>query len=73
MPVPLAILELMLMDDGLRDLVLQRASASIIRRHVMPHMQTMRQAGWWKVVRGITTPEEVIRATQVEEELDSLA
>jgi len=65
-----AILELLLVDDNLRDLVLQRASASAIRQQVAGKMQSMREAGWLKVVRGITTPEEVIRATQMEEQFD---
>jgi len=65
-----AILELLIVDDGLRDLILQRASASVIRRQVASKMQTMREAGWLKVARGITTPEEVIRATQIEEQIE---
>jgi type II secretory ATPase GspE/PulE/Tfp pilus assembly ATPase PilB-like protein len=63
-----AILELLTVDEDLRDLILQRASASAIRRQVASKMQTMREAGWLKVARGITTPEEVIRATQMEEQ-----
>jgi len=67
-----AILELLLVDESLRDLVLERASASAIRRQVVSKMQSMREAGWLKVARGITTPEEVIRATQMEEQFDDL-
>ena len=63
-----AILELMAVDDGLRDLILQHATGSAIRKHVSGQMQSMRQAGWLNVARGITTPEEVIRVTQVEGE-----
>jgi type II secretory ATPase GspE/PulE/Tfp pilus assembly ATPase PilB-like protein len=60
-----AILELLVMDESLRNFVTQRASAAEIRLHMMPLMQTMRQAGWLKVARGITTPEEVLRATHL--------
>lgn len=67
-----AILELMLMDENLRDLILQRAAPSVMKRQVLSKMQTMRQAGWKKVAEGVSTPEEVIRATQLEENLDSL-
>jgi type II secretory ATPase GspE/PulE/Tfp pilus assembly ATPase PilB-like protein len=67
-----AILELMLMDESLRDLVLQKAAPSLMKRQVLSKMQTMRQAGWKKVAQGVSTPEEVIRATQLEENLDSL-
>jgi type II secretion system protein E len=67
-----AILELLIVDEGLRDCILQRASASAIRQQVGQRMQTMRQAGWLKVARGITTPEEVIRATQRQEQFDDI-
>jgi type II secretory ATPase GspE/PulE/Tfp pilus assembly ATPase PilB-like protein len=60
-----AILELLVMDESLCNFVTQRASASEIRQQMMPLMQTMRQAGWLKVARGITTPEEVLRATHL--------
>jgi len=60
-----AILELLVMDERLRNFVTQRASAAEIRQHMMPLVQTMRQAGWLKVARGTTTPEEVLRATHL--------
>ncbi len=65
-----AMLELMVMDDVLREHVAQRSSAAVIREHVVNKMQTMRQAGWEKVVAGVTTPEEVIRLIHMEEHLD---
>ena len=65
-----AILELLVMDETLRDFVTQRASASAIRQHMMPLVQTMGQAGWLKVARGITTPEEVLRATHLGDIVD---
>ena len=33
-------------------------------------MQTMREAGWLDVARGLTTPEEVVRATLTEDQQD---
>ena len=35
-------------------------------------MRTLRVDGWNKVKNGITTIEEVLRVTQIEEHLDSL-
>jgi len=60
-----AILELLMMDERVRGFVTERLSASEIRRRVTPNMQSMRQAGWLKVAAGITTPEEVLRATHL--------
>ncbi len=65
-----AILELMSVDDGLRDLILQRAPGPAIRKYCTGKMQSMRHAGWLKVAGGITTPEEVIRVTQTSEQSD---
>ncbi len=59
-----AILELMSVDDGLRDLILQRSPGSTIAKYVRSNMQPMREAGWLKVAQGVTTPEEVVRVTQ---------
>ena len=62
-----AIIELLDVDDTLRDLILQRAPAASIRRYLASTVQTMHEAGWLKVARGATTAEEVIRAIQHEE------
>jgi type II secretory ATPase GspE/PulE/Tfp pilus assembly ATPase PilB-like protein len=35
-------------------------------------MRTLRTDGWNKVKNGITTIEEVLRVTQIEEHMDSL-
>jgi general secretion pathway protein E/type IV pilus assembly protein PilB len=35
-------------------------------------MRTLRQDGWKKVQAGLTTIEEVLRVTQIEEHLDGL-
>lgn len=66
-----AILELMRVDDGLRDLIIEHASASAIRQYLGSGMQTMRQSGLIKVCSGITTPEEVFRATQQGDRFDA--
>jgi general secretion pathway protein E len=61
------IFELMLITEEIRQLVLERASANIIRQKAMSQgMQILRECGWQKVHEGITTIEEVLRVTQEE-------
>jgi type II secretion system protein E len=56
--------ELMVTDDEVRDLVVQRINASTIRNLALKKgMITLRQDGWRKVLRGITTIDEVARVT----------
>ena len=58
------------MSEQLRDMTLQSASASQLRRAAMRHgMRSLRDDGWRKVVAGYTTIEEVVRLTQ-EDDLD---
>jgi type II secretion system protein E len=69
----LAIYELLVVNETLRPLILQRAAASTIaQRSIEGGMRTLRVDGWNKVRNGITTIEEVLRVTQIEEHLDSL-
>ncbi|MCC6697311.1 MAG: Flp pilus assembly complex ATPase component TadA [Candidatus Hydrogenedentes bacterium] len=63
-----AISELMLVDEMIRKFILERAPGSEVRKYVSPRMRTMRQVGWEKVAQGITTPDEVIRATYLGEQ-----
>jgi type IV pilus assembly protein PilB len=59
-----ALYEVMPMSDEIRDLVLNGASASEIKRCAMSlGMQTLRQAGLSKLKEGVTTIEEVVRVT----------
>ncbi len=59
----LAIHELFLIDEGTRELIAQHASILDIQRHAAERgFQTMRYDGFKKVLRGLTTPEEVDRA-----------
>lgn len=63
-----AIYEVLLADDTIKDLILKKAPANHLKRiAVSKGMQTLRQDGWQKVVAGITTPEEVMKATPVSE------
>jgi len=69
----LAIYELLVLNEALRPLVLSRAASSTIAtRAIEQGMRTLRVDGWNKVKAGITTIEEVLRVTQIEEHLDSL-
>jgi len=69
----LAIYELLVVNEVLRPLILQRAAASTISQKAIENgMRTLRVDGWNKVRAGITTIEEVLRVTQIEEHLDSL-
>ncbi|MFQ5646981.1 MAG: type II secretion system ATPase GspE [bacterium] len=61
------IYELLVISEGIRQMILKRTSASIIRRRCIElGMKTLREDGWNKVRDGITTIEEVLRVTQVE-------
>jgi len=56
--------ELMVTDDFIRDLVVQRINASHIRNEALKRgMITLRQDGWRKVWSGTTTIDEVARVT----------
>ncbi len=57
-----AIHELLLLNDPIQSLVLKRASAQEIAAEAKRQgMRTLRQDGWQRVLKGITTPEEVLR------------
>jgi general secretion pathway protein E len=60
-----AIQELMLMDDEVRALVMQKADAATIRRACTAHgMTLLRQNGAERILLGETTVEELLRVTQ---------
>jgi general secretion pathway protein E/type IV pilus assembly protein PilB len=57
--------ELMLLDDDIRQLVMNSAPVGdVIRTARRNGMHMLREDGWAKVRAGITTPEEVIRSTK---------
>jgi type II secretion system protein E len=70
----LAIYELLVLNEAMRPLILNRSSSTTIAQKAMEQgMRTLRTDGWNKVKDGITTIEEVLRVTQIEEHLDSLS
>ncbi len=59
------IYELMMTRNTIREMVVQRVNAVTIRNQALQEgMITLRQDGWRKVLKGITTIEEVARTTQ---------
>ena len=61
------IYELLLMNDNIRELILEKAPSNVIKEKGRSQgMQTLREAGWHKVKEGISTISEVLRVTQVE-------
>jgi general secretion pathway protein E len=59
------IYELLGVDDTIRDLIMQRANANMIKSAaVKAGMRTLLQHGSRKVFEGLTTAEEVLRVTQ---------
>ncbi len=59
------IFELLVMTDDIRELVLERASAGKIKnKAVSDGLILLREDGWNKVHSGMTTIEEVVRATK---------
>jgi general secretion pathway protein E len=64
------IYELLLVDEEIRRLIVEKASAHVIRQKAVGlGMNSLRQDGWAKVREGVTTVSEVIRVTRAEEEL----
>ncbi|MFH1367988.1 MAG: GspE/PulE family protein [Elusimicrobiota bacterium] len=66
-----AIYELLMLDDELKKLVVEKVSAGLIKKEaIRKGMKTLRDDGWDKVRAGLTTLEEIIRVTQEEEILE---
>ncbi|MFH1723981.1 MAG: GspE/PulE family protein [Elusimicrobiota bacterium] len=63
-----SIYEMMALDAALRELVMKRSPANLLKEEsVKKGMRTLRQSGWAKAVQGVTTVEEVLRVTQAAE------
>ncbi len=60
----IGIYEILVMDQEVRQLVMQKAPAETIKQQLLAkRWKTMRQDGWQRVAMGQTTPEEVLRVT----------
>jgi general secretion pathway protein E len=63
----LGIYEILPIDDRVREQIVDRASASRIKRDAVANgFRTLRMDGALKVRLGLTTPEEVLRVTQLD-------
>jgi general secretion pathway protein E len=59
------IYELLLVDDPVRNLILKRSSADVIREKAIESgMRILRDDGWLQVGEGVTTVSEIIRVTR---------
>jgi type IV pilus assembly protein PilB len=63
-----AIFEIMTMDDEMRELIMKNASTAILRNHARRRgMRTLRECGLLSIYEGITTIDEVVRETVMDE------
>ena len=59
------IYEILIVDDHIRPLIIERAPASDIKREALKHgLHTLRDDGWRKVLDGVTTVEEILRVSE---------
>ncbi|MCC6320112.1 MAG: Flp pilus assembly complex ATPase component TadA [Phycisphaerales bacterium] len=64
----MAIFEIMVMSDALRELVMKKASTNVLRDHARKAgMRTLRESGLLAIYEGQTTIDEVVRETIAEE------
>jgi type II secretion system protein E len=67
------IYELLILNEALRSMVLSRCPASTLAQKAIEQgTRTLRTDGWNKVKAGMTTIEEVLRVTQIEEHLGGI-
>jgi type II secretory ATPase GspE/PulE/Tfp pilus assembly ATPase PilB-like protein len=58
------IYELLVIDDSIRELILKKTTAQeICDQGRKKGMRTLREDGWDKVIKGVTTVEEILRVT----------
>lgn len=58
----------MILDDAMRDMIVKHASTQVLRAEARKRgMRTLRQSGLMAIAEGITTIEEVVRETLIED------
>lgn len=63
----LGIYELLMVTDELREMIVQRKSATdMLTLARKQGLKLMREDGWTKVIKGMTTVEEVVRVTKID-------
>ena len=65
------IYELVVVDDGMRELIHDRASEQVLTRYARARFPSMREDGRVKVQQGLTTVEEVLRVTLEDQSADA--
>jgi len=66
----MGIFEIMLLDDHLRELIMNRASTNVLREEARKRgMRTLRDSGLLAIYDGLTTIEEVVKETIYEESM----
>ena len=64
----MGIYEIMLLDDEMRDMIIKHASTQVLRAEARKRgMRTLRTCGLLAIYDGVTTIEEVVRETIMEE------
>jgi type IV pilus assembly protein PilB len=64
----MGIYEIMVLDDDLRDLIINHASTQVLRAEAKKRgMRSLRHCGLLAIYDGVTTIEEVVRETLMEE------
>ncbi|MEM8737359.1 MAG: type II secretion system ATPase GspE [Planctomycetota bacterium] len=64
----MGIYEIMMFDDEIRDLVMKQASTQILRAEARKRgMRTLRQSGLMALYDGLTTIDEVVKETMIED------
>ena len=62
------IYEIMVIDDPIRELIMDRASTAVVRRHAIKNgMRTLHESGLLAIYDGDTTLDEVVKETIVED------
>jgi len=65
-----AVYEIVQISEDLRRMIVERQPANVLKQEAMRHgMRPLRYDGWGKVKAGITTIEEVLRVTMLEDEI----
>jgi type IV pilus assembly protein PilB len=63
-----ALFEIMVMDDGLRDLIMKEASTAVLREEARRRgMRSLRESGLLAIYDGLTTIDEVVRETALDD------
>jgi type II secretory ATPase GspE/PulE/Tfp pilus assembly ATPase PilB-like protein len=64
----IAIYEMLEVDDAVKDQIMDRANATMIKKSAIERgkLRTLRMDGIQKVLRAVTTIDEVLRVTQVD-------